>query len=250
LRVWISKKHLEEQSRLLLPKEYVRLWLNQEVDSDGDSLSAADIKACTTLGRGPKQPRMDRLYIAGLDIGVLHDRSALCIVGCDPLNGVAEVVSVQSWHPKDYGGEIDISIVESAILAAHKRYGLMSLLADPSQARFLLQRLADAGVPVGVKDFVPANIDAMALALIDGFRNRQLLLIEDEQLHADLLRLRIKSNAFGKRKLTAISDEAGHADAAISLAIIAPEVLEIARSGISLEYAATLTSRKCWFQSK
>jgi hypothetical protein len=235
---WISKEHLEEQQRLLLDKEYRRLWLNQEIDSDGESLSLADVQACTTLGSGPKPARPDRIYCAGLDLGIRHDHSAFVVVACDTYRHAAEVISVESWRPSPgTGGKVCIASVHAAILDAHKRYGLHCVLADPNQAEYLVQLLANDGVPISTKDFTSTNINDMSRALVDGLRNRQLLLIDDDELRRDLLRLRIKSDPFGKLKLTAISDESGHADRAFALAMIAPEVLTIARSDIQISPA-------------
>ena len=53
---WISKEHLDEQRRILLPKVFIRLWRNDWVDSAGDSLVPSDIAACTTL-KGPQGKR-------------------------------------------------------------------------------------------------------------------------------------------------------------------------------------------------
>jgi len=77
---WITPETLEEQRGFLPPKVYARLWENQWC-SGGDALDADDIEACITADGPHHQEERGFDYIAGLDLGVKRDHTALVILG-------------------------------------------------------------------------------------------------------------------------------------------------------------------------
>jgi phage terminase large subunit-like protein len=78
---WITPKRLAEQRRLLPEIAYLRLWMNQWTAGQGDALREDDIRGATTL-QGPLA-RSERgwVYVAGLDIGLSKDATALAVLG-------------------------------------------------------------------------------------------------------------------------------------------------------------------------
>lgn len=78
---WITAATLAEQERLLPAIAYQRLWCNQWTLGTGDALDESDIEAALKLD-GPQQAwQAGFAYVAGLDLGISRDHSALCVVG-------------------------------------------------------------------------------------------------------------------------------------------------------------------------
>lgn len=78
---WISPKHLAEQRRLLPPIAFDRLWQNRWTTGSGDALTSDDVDAAITR-RGPWTARKPGwVFVAGLDIGLAKDATALVVLG-------------------------------------------------------------------------------------------------------------------------------------------------------------------------
>ena len=74
---WISKPILAEQYRLLPAKEADRLWGNNWQSSGGSVIP--HIEEAIVL-KGPSGPHRDKIFVAGLDLGITHDHSAFEIL--------------------------------------------------------------------------------------------------------------------------------------------------------------------------
>lgn len=231
---WITGEVLAEQREGMPTIDYVRLWLNEWVTQASEGLEAADIEACFSLTTIPNyDPGLE--YLIGVDLGVKHDHSAIFVIGVDAQAQRFKMMLCRSWSPNMYpDGKIRLADVQDAILDAHAAFNLSGMLFDPNQCLKMAQDIqeitaGDRRYPRMLNavewNFVPKNMMAMAVGLLQVFRNRQIELYQDPQLMTDLLRLEIESTPRGY-KLTAVSDEAGHADRAIALAIVLPAALE------------------------
>jgi CubicO group peptidase (beta-lactamase class C family) len=112
--------------------------------------------------------------------------------------------------------------VEQACRLTHKRLNLACLAADPWQAELMLQRLALEGVPVVQVAFVPAALKAMASAVLEAFRERNIDLYPDPDLLTDLRGIKAVEKGYGVR-LESPRGPGGHGDVgtAFSLALFA-----------------------------
>jgi hypothetical protein len=233
---WLSVEHLAEQERLLLRKEYQRLWLNQPVDSGGDALSSDDIRACITLpGPLPYSPHL--IYCGSVDLGIVHDRTALVILAADTTTGMVELVAVKSWRPGDYAdGEICLADVQHEIIKLNSCYNVAYWNADVWQARKMVQDLSRLGLNIHGQEFNPKQKDRMARALLEGFRNKLFRLWDCPELLKDFSRLRIAENSIGGYRLDAIKDKDGHADAAVAFAMCSMATLGLAQGWVQVEH--------------
>lgn len=227
---WISEADLAESRRRNPPHRFARLWKGVWSSGEGDGLNPDDIAACTTLP-GRQTLRGDRLYVAGLDLGLKNDHAALCVLGIDYNGHKVELANVISWKPADYGGTVDLMEVEHTVLTAHKIYDFRNVRYDEWQCALMAQRLASQGVPMVVCPFSPANKDCMARAIIEAFTNRLVALYPDSEFERDLLRLRMKESPLGGLRLDAVKDADGHADRAIAFSMILPSALREATGG-------------------
>ena len=96
-------------------------------------------------------------FLAGLDLGLKRDHSALVVIGIDTIEGKAVLAQCQSWNPKDYGGTLPVSLVKAACLEAAKTFKLRRIIFDPWQCLQLAQELADEGIPMTQFNFTPAR---------------------------------------------------------------------------------------------
>lgn len=223
---WITPEILDEQ-RLLLPGSvYQRLWLNIWVRG-GDALEGRDIDAAVTMA-DPIPGRTSGLsFVAGLDLGVKNDRSALAGLAANHASQRVQLASCQSWSPNVITGEIDLTEVEEAVFQSNKRYRYKGVYYDPSQAQLMAQRLRKRGVKMIEVPFVGSNLNLMASSVMTAFRQRRVDLYNDPQLIKDLGRLNISPKSWGF-KLEAARNSTGHADTAIAFAIGLPYAMELA----------------------
>lgn len=100
---WIKPKLLAEQARLLPSIAFARLWLNQWSSGGGDALTEADIAAAFRADLSPQFSAVPGFeYVAGLDLGVSRDSSALCILGVRRSHaghGMIRLAAAKVWKP-------------------------------------------------------------------------------------------------------------------------------------------------------
>ena len=229
---WITADRLAEQERLLPPTAYKRLWLNEWASGAGDVLDPILISAAITRD-GPMAGGAPGFgFVAGLDLGVKNDRSALAVVGCHFGTGRVCLAECKAWSP-GVGREIDLADVEEAVLDAQRRFNIVKVCVDPWQAAMMTQRLRRRGV--NVEEVYPTvkNLTEMATSLLNAFTSYSIDLYDEPLLLRDLGRLSLIEKATGYR-LTARRDSSGHADRAIALALCLPHATRKALSAIFL----------------
>lgn len=220
---WLSEAEVEEAQRRNSKARFQRLYYGQWVSQSGDALDQSDIDACISEA-GPTGRRAGWRYIAGLDLSVSHDHSALCVLGVAPNTQEISLAYCESWAPDPATKKVDLMKIESVILQMHRRYKF-TLVYDPFQCALLAQRLQRQRIKTEEMTFTGKNLNLMASTLLEVFRSRRLRMYAHSGLVRDLGRLSIVEKAFG-HKLESVSDQHGHADTAIALAIALPAAVE------------------------
>lgn len=256
---WQSEAALAEQRRLLPAKVYARLWLNQWSDGSGDALDADLIEAAIRQTRAPSRAEPGWVYVAGLDIGIRHDASAVVVIGKHvgysepvpkpkriypagvrsmldlgileaphdeteykhyPGTGQLKLAAVRVWTPAQ-GLIIQFHEIEHEISRLHDLFGISRLAADPFQAEQLLQRLHyQQGINAVATPFTGPNLQSMAQVTLDSFREKQIELYPHDQLVADLKAIRIVEKSYGWRLQPGMSEGGTpHGDASTALAL-------------------------------
>jgi phage terminase large subunit-like protein len=222
---WIGEQALDEQRRLLPGIAFDRLWLNRWSAGCGDALESRDIDAAVTSG-GACGPEPGWVYVAGLDIGLSRDASALVVVGkhvghsvrtekpkhrlCAPFAAMADaglldyrppveceykhvpgtgrlkVCAVKIWKPSP-GRKVELEHVEGCILALREQFKLSVLSYDPWQSEYVGERLRKAGLRCEPTHFTSTSLQGMATAVLDAFRDRMIELPNTLPNHAALL---------------------------------------------------------------
>ena len=264
---WLTPDRLAEQRRMLPPVAYARLWENQWSTGGGDALTEADIAAAfkPDLSPMPRQaPGWE--FVAGLDLGVSRDASAVCLLGVHKRNcweadradhGRIRLAYTRLWKPQ--GRKVDLQEVEDALLALHFQFELKAVAFDPWQATHMSQRLSLSHLPMQEVTPTGQNLQRIATVLIESFNDRRVDLYEDADLRRDLRRMRVEERSYGFR-LVSPHDVHGHSDlgTAFSLAMLAAseragQPTAIAgmyasdEEGIEAEHDA-LMARRVWSQ--
>jgi phage terminase large subunit-like protein len=231
---WISAAEMEEARKRNSQERYLRLWFGIWASGTGDAIDAEDVKACTTQA-GPLTNAGNELCrwmcVAGLDLGVKHDHSALVVLAVRYGVPRVRLAWCTAWKPPK-GGQVNLQAVEDTCRMVARKFELRKLLFDPSQALHMAQRLKRKGIHTEEVTFTPANLDQMATSLMSAFRTRVLDLYPCA-LQEDVMRLTIEEKAYGQR-LSAVSDSSGHADLATAFAIALPAALRLFNSTMGM----------------
>lgn len=270
---WISPALLAEQKKLLPALSYSRLWENKWTSGSGDAFESASIDRAITLP-GPQPPEDGWVYIAGLDIGIKHDASALVIIGLHVGQTIEEeqeevlsdrvatlidlglldepqahvkttivpgtqkikLCQVDVWSPKKQ--KVSLDAIEQTIADYDSVYHLHTVAFDPWQAEYLAERLRKQGINTMPVVFQASNLQAMARSMLDSFGNSQIELYDHPQLIADLRRLRVEERNYGYRLTSPRLAEGGHGDCATSLtlAVFASSQSKLVLQNRSLEF--------------
>jgi phage terminase large subunit-like protein len=223
---WLLEQDIAEARRRNSKSRYARLFHGVWSSGKGDALDPDKLASIFRVDIQPMDKREEGWqYISGLDLGVSHDHAGLVVLGIHTGQRRLRIAAMWHWRPPE-GGEIDLSSVEEAQLAAHRRFRLHWAGYDPHQAKLMAQRLQRAGVPMREMPFGPANLTLMANTLKQVVESGQLECYPDKVLELDLSKLDIVEKPYGY-KLEATSDEDGHADVATALVIALPTAIQI-----------------------
>jgi len=229
---WQSADDIAEAQRRNSPSRFKRLFLGEWVPGVGDGIAPEDIEAAITL----PGPTLERLKyhgcVAGLDLGLRRDHSALVVLQSDHYRRRVSLSWAESWAP-GHGGQVNLETVWLAIQWAVSKYDCPVLEYDPWQAEFLAQKIRTLGVLCDPVSFSGDSATRMASTLLETFRSRCVDLYNHPQLVRDLGRLSVVERPGGNGcKLVAPRDEHGHCDCGIAFAM----ALSAAWQGIGQSY--------------
>ena len=236
---WISPTDLAESKKRNSASRFNRLWAGEWVSSGGDAIDRDAIQAAITLPGPTFVPEPGWAYVAGVDLGITRDASAIIVLARHvghyeesaaapvqltgrerilidlglmneptpaadglyvPGSGRIKLIAAQVFFPeRSKARKVEITAIEAALLAFHRTFDLSNVLCDPWQAALLIERLTAANIPAAPLDFTGPNLRAMAQQTLDAFSERQVALYRDDVLLADLAALRIKETSYGYR---------------------------------------------------
>jgi hypothetical protein len=149
---------------------------------------------------------------SGLDLGIRRDHAAFAIVGARA--GRLRLIHLQSWAPGP-GGAVSLMQVEEEVIEACLTFRPFRGCADLWQAAQMLEQLERRGIVFeGVAVNLPV-LQEMAVATLEGFRDRNVDLWPDEGLLRDLHALRFVDRGTSFR-LDSPRTKHGHGDKAMA----------------------------------
>ena len=239
---WLSDEDMKEAKRMdPIGAEYARLWEGRWISGVGSAVDQDSIDRCFRL-EGPSGPEQGWRYVAGLDLGVSHDHAGLVVLGVNEKEQRIKEAWMRGYapsEPNDKGVlEVDCDRVEADALMLWKTYRIEYFGYDPAAGgSFMAQRLRKKGVPMREMTFASStNQTEMAKAFVTSMKDGKLECYDDPEgrMRRDFGKFNIEHKPPSKYKLTAISDEHGHADVGVSLVICLPRAVEMLRGWIGL----------------
>jgi hypothetical protein len=214
---WQDAEKVEARRVTSPPINHMRLFEGIWAAGTGDALGRDVIDAAFCQNVRPLQgPSDGMVFVGGVDLSVSRDNSVLVILGKtrDDRYRLADLIC---WTPPR-GGKIDQSVVEDAILQAHRTFGLKKIACDPYQCESLVQRLQKVGIPIEVRQQTGKQLTEQAMLVCEVFNSRRIDLFEHEMLRRELSKLYIEAKSYGLR-LVSPRDNFGHGDIVTALAI-------------------------------
>jgi phage terminase large subunit-like protein len=218
---WLSAADLEEQRAVLLPSEFQRRHLNEWAAGEDRLTSREDILACVE-DYDVLEPQPHTRYVAGLDIGLTNDRTALTVAHREP-DGLVVVDRQHVWKGSR-SRAVNLGEVEAFVLQVHRDYHRCPVVLDPYQAVHMGQNLRRVGVPVQEYPFSSQSVGRLAVTLFRLLRDQLLVLPADEALIDELVNARLRETAPGVFRIDHDPDK--YDDRIISLALVAHRLAE------------------------
>jgi hypothetical protein len=221
---WLDPEDLAEQRAMLADWEYARLHEGRWVGADDRLVDVDGLRACVTLD-GPIDPVPGRTYVAGVDVGLKHDRTAVAVCHAEPTgDGRRRVVLDRLLvFAGTRARPVQLSDVEAALLEVHRAFRPRVRL-DPWQAVGLAQRLRAGGVRVDEVAFTRQSVGRLASTLHLLLRDGLLALPPDEDLVDELANVRLRETSPGVVRMD--HDPGRHDDMAVALGLAASALLD------------------------
>lgn len=225
---WHDKKAIEDARARTTPSRFKRLWMGVWVSGKGDALSEEVIDRLFRMLGGKEGPERGIRYIAGLDLGITHDHSALMILGVNVTQRTIFTAFWKKWKPKKSTGKVDLINVMKEVEKYGKIFRVEGVWYDPTEARLMSQQLSTSLNMQEMSFSKPSNLNIMAECLIQAAESNTLVCYDDEEgsLRRDFGKFNIVEKSYGY-KLEAVSDEFGHADVGTALAIALPQAMKM-----------------------
>jgi hypothetical protein len=225
---WMAEDRLAEQRARLPEAVFAQLFLNEWVAAEGAFLDPLVIDAAFSLTGPSLEAENGRHgYIAGLDLGSRHDRTAFAV---GHLYGdEVRLDRLQVWQGSR-ARPVEFAEVEEFIIAAHERFRF-KLRLDPWQGLDLAQRLRAKGIRAEEFTFSQGSKQRLAATLQSTLNTGRLRLYEAPGLRDELLGLRLVQSRSG---LWSFDHQAGgHDDRAVAIALVAVALLERPAQGVT-----------------
>lgn len=224
---WLDPERLEGERRRLPESSYRRLFLNEWAASEDRLADEDDLLACITIEDYPLDPRPGVRYVIGLDIGLKHDSTVAAVCHAEPVPGAEHprvvLDRMHVWTPSRLR-PVRLSVVETWVEEAARRYRGARVRFDPYQAVHLAQRLKRRGIPTEEFTFSQASVGKLATLLLQLVRDRSLALPDDAELIDELRNVRLREPSPGVYRLD--HDRNRHDDRAVALALAASWLAE------------------------
>lgn len=222
---WMQRRLIDAERRRLLPSTFARLFLNEWCAPEDRLADPDDLAACMTLA-GPLPPSPGETYVVTLDVGITNDRTVAVVAHLEqPAGSDSPMVVVDRLHR--WAGSrvapVDLADVSATVEAMARSYNGARVVFDPYQAALLAQQLRARGVWAEEFTFTASSVGRLASTLHGLIRSRSLRLPDDDDLRAELLAVRLRTNATGTVRLD--HDSGRHDDQAVAVALAGESLL-------------------------
>ena len=194
---------------------------NRWVEGAGSFITRSQLDECIDPDWKPQlMGQQGFRYVAGLDLGLTKDRTALAVGHLDKAGNSVVLDYMRVWQGS-MSSPVSIAAVEEELLSVAGRFSLDSIAFDPWQLQASLQRLRSR-LPVKEFSFTSESVRRLSETLFNLFQTTQLRLYPDEELQRELLNLNVVQKGYGWRIDHAAG---GYSDRAMALGMMAMEAL-------------------------
>jgi hypothetical protein len=228
----MSPRQVAEQIRHLPGLVATRLIRNRWVPGGGNALDDAALMSCVSDFEYPMSAEAIRkggyTTIGGADLSRSTNNSCATILAVNPRTGKIRIAWFKRFVPKNH--EIDLTLVDKAILAANEVYRPISWHVDQYESKRLEIALRRRNVRVSIESFQGANSARMCAALLSVISTSALEIPRQERSLLDEFRALsvIETNSV----MRVVADRSGaggaHADGAFSVIVALVAATEVA----------------------
>ena len=229
---WHNRPILEDARKMEgTESRYNRLWLGEWQSGKGDALTETTIRRCFRLMGPSYKPEDGWWYIGGLDLGIKHDHSAFAVLGVNPQQRAIKVPLWKSWKPGGLTRKVDLQAVRQYVREQAQAFHLQCVIYDPTEAELMSQDLETIVNMREMRFSIHSNCTLMAETLLQVMEAGQLVCYDDVDgtLRRDFGKLCVEERRYGF-KITASSDEFGHADVATAIIMALPHCMQMMES--------------------
>lgn len=210
--------YYEDQRQELRGNTFKRLHLNQRTQAEGAFIEAADWDALLVDDYRCPGPGADVMLTVGLDLAPKHDYAAAVSIWEIDDQDEGQWLALgpyRIWRP---GRELDFTAVEEWLAKLAQDYYVRSVVFDPYQATYMMQRLREQGLNVTEYPQTVGRLTEAGNALYDAIKQRRLVVYPgSDQLRRHVLAASAKET---DRGLRLVKGSGGHKiDAAVALAM-------------------------------
>jgi hypothetical protein len=208
---WITPEWVEQMRALLPGAAFDRLIGNVWTTGSGDFVTREQWLACVDERLTPTRKGSGRRF-AGLDLGLVKDRTALAILRWE--DGRIALDELDVWQGSR-AEPVSIRTIEAALLDAAARFPGLEVACDPWQLKGSFERL---GGKVRTREhvFSGASVQKLSVTLHNAITAATLRVFPDAELEREILGLRVVESGSGWR----FDHRAGgYSDRAVALAM-------------------------------
>ena len=220
---WVDAKYLENQKSILSPSAFRRLHLCQFTSSEQSFVSAAEWDACVIESLTPMDSQNSLRVVAGVDVGIKNDLSAVVVSTKLPKNKF-RIVDHRIWKPEP-GKPVNLSDVEHYILDLAQRFHLSETISDPWNFARSAERLRRAGIKVTEYAQSSGNLTCAGTSLFSSIRERKLETYPSPDLRAAALNAVVVETERGMRLKKASGAKKIDPIIALSFSLVGAETL-------------------------
>ncbi len=195
---WIRPAWVEQQRQLLPPAAFERVIENRWTSTAGDFVTAEQWARCVDAAWSPQTMGTPGVrYVAGLDLGLTKDRTALAVCHRDA-KGLVRLDDLLVWEGSR-ADPVSVENIERAVADVARRFAGVRVYADPWQLKGSIERLGRAGVQIKEFGFSASSVQRLSTALYSHVTAATLRVFPDAELEREVLGLRVVHRAGGWR---------------------------------------------------
>lgn len=173
---WITQDWVDGMRRSfeMCPSKFTRLVENSWAQSEHSLITTQELQDAMVHLDEPEYGERGQVYAMGIDLGLTHDATAICVLHVDAISGKATVDVMRSYQGTP-DQPVSLMAVEDEVVSLFRRFRPKRIVADQWQAAHLIERCRHRGVEnMRAATIEPAKLDLLTTMLKDLFAKRAI----------------------------------------------------------------------------